>query len=188
MMIIDGSFLLEFLRNYDDRDGKVFAKVPSMSNMVDSTRMKLAYNLIIRDMVMLENQIPLFVVREILCFQSKAHEIADAELSKMLIGFVKEVSPFRVTQNLSCNDVKQYAHLLQLLYFMFVPNSIVRETIGNEQHIDIPESKEETIGDSSSVMQLFDRVKSLNISPIRLVKNVLEKPIKFLMKVPWNII
>ncbi|XP_038988915.1 putative UPF0481 protein At3g02645 [Phoenix dactylifera] len=189
MMVIDASFLLEFLRNYADAEGKAFKKATSMSHMVDAERMKLAYNSILRDIVMLENQIPLNIVRKILRFQSTSCEIADRQLSTMLIGFVKEVSPFKVMDNLSSIDTKRYAHLLQLLYFVVVPK-VKEESKTNEieDHVDVPESNEEKPPtDPSYVKQLFNSVWS-SASDSKIVKVLIIKPFKFIAKVPWKII
>jgi hypothetical protein len=62
MMAIDASFLLEFLQIYAVKEGIVFTRVSSrMSHLVDYAGRKSSHNAILRDMVMLENQIPLFV-------------------------------------------------------------------------------------------------------------------------------
>lgn len=189
MMVIDASFLLEFLRNYSDAEGKTFRKVPSMSHMVDAARMKLLYNPILRDIVMLENQIPLHLVRKILRFQSTSNQIADSELSTMLIGFVKEVSPFKVMDNVSNIDTKRYAHLLQLLYFVIVPKVEVEiETKEIEHHVDVPESNEETPSAVPSyVKNLFNSLWS-SVSGLKILNVLIKKPLKFLVKVPWKII
>ncbi|KAG1327663.1 putative UPF0481 protein [Cocos nucifera] len=189
MMFIDGSFLLEFLRNYSDAEGKAFRKVPSMSHMVDAEKMKLVYNSILRDIVMLENQIPLNLVRKILRFQSTSNQIADSELSTMLIGFVKEVSPFKVMDNISSIDTKRYAHLLQLLYFVIVPK-VKEESKANEieHHVDVPESNEEQPpADPSYVKKLFNLVWS-SASSLKIMNVLIKRPLKFLVKVPWKII
>ncbi|CAJ1951343.1 unnamed protein product [Sphenostylis stenocarpa] len=67
MMAIDASFLLEFLQ-----DGTI---VP---------RRKSSHNAILRDIVMLENQIPLFVLRKMLELKFSSLEAADDMLSRRL--------------------------------------------------------------------------------------------------------
>ncbi|KAJ9684242.1 hypothetical protein PVL29_016633 [Vitis rotundifolia] len=65
MMAIDASFLLEFLQVYAMKEGRMLTRVSSrMSHLVDYAGAKSAHNAILRDMVMLENQIPLFVLRQ----------------------------------------------------------------------------------------------------------------------------
>ncbi|KAG1327812.1 putative UPF0481 protein [Cocos nucifera] len=190
MMAIDASFLLEFLRNYSKAEGKVFRRVPTMSHMVDAARMKLAYNCILRDIMMFENQIPLFLARKILRFQCSSYQIADKELSNMLIGFVKAVSPFEVMKNFPSIDVKRHAHVLQLLYFMIVPKAEeASETINEtEVHVDIPELNEKKpMGNPSYVKRLFHSIWS-RASDLKIMEVLPTKPIKFLVKLPWNII
>ncbi|XP_038987915.1 putative UPF0481 protein At3g02645 [Phoenix dactylifera] len=190
MMTIDASFLLEFLRNYSNAKGKVFRKVPTMSHMVDAARMKLAYNCILRDIMMLENQIPLFLVRKILRFQCPSYQSADKELSNMLIGFVKEVSPFKMMENFSSIDVRRHAHLLQLLYLMIVPNAKeASETIDEtEVHIGIPELNDtKPTGNPSYVKKFFNSVWS-QASGLQILGVLATRPIKFLVKIPWKII
>ncbi|XP_038988017.1 putative UPF0481 protein At3g02645 [Phoenix dactylifera] len=190
MMTIDASFLLEFLRNYSNAKGRVFRKVPTMSHMVDAARMKLAYNCILRDIMMLENQIPLFLVRKILQFQCPSYQIADKELSNMLIGFVKEVSPFKMMENFSSIDVRRHAHLLQLLYLMIVPNAKeASETIDEtEVHIGIPELNDtKPTGNPSYVKKFFNSVWS-QTSGLQILGVLATRPIKFLVKIPWKII
>ncbi|KAK2631652.1 hypothetical protein EUGRSUZ_L02628 [Eucalyptus grandis] len=70
MMAIDALFLLEFLQIYAIKEGKMLSRVSSrMSHLVDIAGRKSAHNAILRDIVMLENQIPLFILRKMLEFQ-----------------------------------------------------------------------------------------------------------------------
>ncbi|KAH7675051.1 hypothetical protein IHE45_08G113200 [Dioscorea alata] len=191
VMAIDASFLLEFLRNYCDVEGRAFRRVPSMSHMVDSKRIKFAYNSIIKDVVMLENQIPLFLLRRILYFQSLSEKEADAQLSKMLVGFVTEVSPFKLLELSKRLDVKKFAHLLGLLYCMIVPrNDEDQET--DEIYLipfDNPEENpKEDFGDDSCIKNLLTEAWSSITGEgmvVEFVKKVLvAKPMQFLSKLP----
>ncbi|KAM0943475.1 hypothetical protein DsansV1_C13g0122571 [Dioscorea sansibarensis] len=192
VMAIDASFLLEFLRNYSD-EGKAFRRVPSMSHMVDSKRIKFAYNSIVKDVVMLENQIPLFLLRRILYFQCSSEGQADDELSKMVMGFVTEVSPFKLLEGSKRLDVNKHAHLLGLLYCMIVPrNEEDQETDEIEigfDGLDIDENSKEDFGDDGYIKQLFSSAwSSINQGEgmvIDFVKKVLVgKPMQFLSKLP----
>ncbi|PON51650.1 hypothetical protein PanWU01x14_214720 [Parasponia andersonii] len=88
MMAIDASVLLEFIQVYPIKDGKVLSRLSSrMSHLVDYAGRKLAHNAILRDMVMLENKIPLFVLRKVLEFQFSSLEAADDMMFAMLAGF-----------------------------------------------------------------------------------------------------
>ncbi|KAJ0965937.1 hypothetical protein J5N97_027075 [Dioscorea zingiberensis] len=194
LMAIDASFLLEFLRNYAEVEGKTYRRVPSMSHMVDSKRIKLAYNLILRDVVMLENQIPLFLLRKIMRFQCSSEEEADTELSKMLMGFVKEVSPFKFLES-RCIDVKEHSHLLGLIYYMIVPRDEEDgdiEEMEVHDHDGLIDSDHEPVkefGDEGYAKQLFtsawSSVAQGEGAAVHFVKKVLiGKPVKFLGKLP----
>ncbi|XP_039118327.1 putative UPF0481 protein At3g02645 [Dioscorea cayenensis subsp. rotundata] len=198
MMAIDASFLLEFLRCFSSTiEDKSFTKVPSMSHMVDSKKIKLAYNLILKDVVMLENQVPLFLLRKIIHFQFSSEEEADAELSNMLIGFVKEISPFKVSEESSPKDVLGHAHLLELLYYVIVPRinehqDSTKEIIDNDQSgkADMCDSDKKSNGCVNNffgvVWSSVAKKKGLTYNFVK--KVLIGKPIKFLIKGPWSII
>ncbi|KAI4355790.1 hypothetical protein L6164_004530 [Bauhinia variegata] len=99
MMAVDASFLLEFLQVYAFQEGNKIPGVSSrMSHLVDYSLRKSAHNAILRDIVMLENQIPLIVLREMLKFQFQSLESADDMLLLMFIGLFKEISPFKMME------------------------------------------------------------------------------------------
>ncbi|XP_009410371.2 putative UPF0481 protein At3g02645 [Musa acuminata AAA Group] len=188
MMAIDASFLLEFLRNFSCEKG------PSMSQMTDLMGIKMACNSILRDVVMLENQIPLFLIRKMLCFQRSSSQAAEDELSMMLVRFLKAVSPFTATQSLArIVQVKRYAHLLQLLYCIIVANAKDMCSSSNNNNeiecvIDAPESNnEQNKVDSQYSTQLFDSVWS-SASALHIMNLLIVKPIEFLLKVPWPVV
>ncbi|URE17302.1 hypothetical protein MUK42_12298 [Musa troglodytarum] len=188
MMAIDASFLLEFLRNFSCEMG------PSMSHMTDLMGMKMACNSILRDVMMLENQIPLFLVRKMLCFQCSSSQAVEDELSMMLVRFLKAVSPFKATQSLArIVQVKRYAHLLQLLYCIIVANAKDMCSCSNNNNeiecvIDAPESNNEENKDASQyAAQLFDSVWS-SASALHIMNLLIVKPIEFLLKVPWPVV
>ncbi|KAL9460160.1 hypothetical protein AB3S75_003377 [Citrus x aurantiifolia] len=96
-MAIDASFLLEFLQIYAMNDDA-----------------KAAHNVILRDLVMLENQIPLFVLRKMLEIQYSSLESADDMLMSMLKGFCKERSPLKMKDK-PLIKISECAHLLGIL-------------------------------------------------------------------------
>ncbi|XP_034704119.1 putative UPF0481 protein At3g02645 [Vitis riparia] len=124
MMAIDASFLLEFLQVYAIKAGRVLTRVSSrMSHLVDYAGTKSAHNAILRDMVMLENQIPLFVLRKVLEFQFPTLDQADDMLCSMLAGFGEDLCPFGMMKDLPQIHVEEQAHLLDFLYHLIVPRS-----------------------------------------------------------------
>ena len=88
MMTVDASFLLEFLQVFycAIQDGTKVA------------RGKSYHNAILRDIVMLENQIPMFLLRNILEFKFSSLEAVDDTLMLEFISLFKEVSPFKMME------------------------------------------------------------------------------------------
>ncbi|XP_059458412.1 putative UPF0481 protein At3g02645 [Corylus avellana] len=202
MMAVDASFLLKFLGIYAIEEGKVLRKVSSrMSHLVDSGGAKSAHNAILRDMIMLENQIPLFVLRKVLELQFSSQEYADGVLLAMLMGLCNELSPLKLAEDVSKNiQVSKAAHLLDFLYDMIVPKMeepspppIVIEIEGVDDRNEGMEGEKKSSADSSYVKQFLDEVwkllSKLNRGPILLIKKVLVSgPIKLLVKLPWTIL
>ncbi|XP_054782612.1 putative UPF0481 protein At3g02645 [Prosopis cineraria] len=122
-MAVDASFLLEFLQVYAIEEGSKVPRVSSrfMSHLVDYAGKKSAHNAILRDLVMPENQLPLFVSREMLEFKFTSLEDADDLLFLMVIGLFKELSPFKLMDDHPNVQVSECAHLLDFFYDMIVP-------------------------------------------------------------------
>ncbi|KAK3005641.1 hypothetical protein RJ639_017532 [Escallonia herrerae] len=199
MMAVDASFLLEFLQVYAVKEGKVLTRVTSrMSHLVDVAGKKSIHHAILRDMVMLENQIPLFLLRKMLEFRLLSIELADETLLSMLVGLCGELSPFKMIEDFNppIVQITDRAHLLEFLYHMIVPISQeLSEIVGveAEDHPEIEESDGKPSGSSSHVKQLFNMLWSLlsklNDGPVRFLKNmILSKPVKLVVKLPWTIV
>ncbi|CAH9101896.1 unnamed protein product [Cuscuta europaea] len=119
MVSMDACFLLEFLG--------VYANCPRpevelrMSHMVDALGRKSGHNATLRDMVMLENQIPLSVLRRMLEWELSSQEFADQVLLSMLMGLYKDLSPFPVSELIP--RLEDCAHLLDFFYQLMVPDA-----------------------------------------------------------------
>ena len=199
MMAIDACFLLDFLQVYAVRSGRAIKKSSSkmMTHLVDYAGTKSAHNAILRDMVMVENQIPLYVLRKLLEFQFSALDEADDMLLLMLVGFGEDLCPFPMTYLSDQIHVEEQAHLLDFLYHVIVPprlkeTSEVEVVIEPENEDDEPnENKERSSPESNYVQQLFlmiwDILSALAQSPIRLLKlPSFSNPVKLIMKFPWK--
>ncbi|KAH9715514.1 hypothetical protein KPL71_021080 [Citrus sinensis] len=182
MMAIGASFLLEFLQIYAIKDGKLSKTYSSrsMSHLLDYAGTKAAHNAILRDMVMLENQIPLFVLRKMLEFEYSSLESADEMLQAMLMGFCEELSPFKLMKDMPMINISESAHLLGYLYDMVVPKSEQKaseiiEVVDDEGEAKQPQERYST--DLAYSNKLFSEVwklvSKLTIRPIRLIKNLL---------------
>ncbi|CAD6211666.1 unnamed protein product [Miscanthus lutarioriparius] len=127
MMAIDVSFLLEFLQTFSKNNGnqqRALQRIPSrMSHLVDPSRRTSSHSMLLRDIVMLENQVPLFLLLKAIesrCLTAAAQPLAQSVLSSMLVGFFQEVSTFRGIGR-PCTDANRHVHLLDILYSNMVP-------------------------------------------------------------------
>ncbi|CAK7351133.1 unnamed protein product [Dovyalis caffra] len=174
MMAIDASFLIEYLQVCALRDREMLSKVPSgMSHLFDYSRRKSSHDAILRDIVMLENQIPLFILRKVLEFQLLSLESADDILYSMLMGSCKELSPFKTVVSLSGVKVSDHAHLLDFLYNIIVPQV--------EESLEIPE---EVKDDSKSTQDNEESSKGPASFLNKLLKSA---PCEVIIKLPWKI-
>lgn len=198
MMAIDASFLLEFLQVYAIKEGKSLSRLSSrMSHLVDYSGTKSAHNAILRDMVMLENQIPLFVLRKMLEFQFSSLEAADDMLYSMLMGFCKELSPFKMAEDLPKLLVSECAHLLDFLYDMVTPKleepCEVVEIDQDQTEAENGKKSSSSTGSSNHVKwflhEVWKLLSKLNKGPIRLIKRVLlSRPVKLIFQLPLTIL
>ncbi|KAF0904968.1 hypothetical protein E2562_039212 [Oryza meyeriana var. granulata] len=207
MMVVDGAFLLEFLQIFaaaeDGGGGKpALRRVSSrMAHLVDFAGRKSAHNLILRDMLMLENQMPLFLLRKILEPQCSSAEEAGELLGRMVTGLMKELCPFKMMDNFPSIDVAKHAHLLELLYYLLVPkpaddSAAADATNGHDEGYDIEEQpvdgggggEEKPPAGCEYVKQLFAAlwgiVSNLKSGPMQYVA----KPISFAVKAPWKML
>ncbi|CAL9010721.1 unnamed protein product [Prunus brigantina] len=199
MMAIAASFFLELLQIYGAKEGRALTRVSSsMSHLVDVSGSKSAHHAILRDLVMLENQIPLFVSRRILEFQFTSLEQADDLLLSMLMGLCKELSPFKVVdQDLPKIQVSECAHLLDFLYQMITPKLERRpsEIVEAEDEGESTPHKGSNSSDDSLnfvkqfLQEVWKLLSKLNEGPVRLLKKLLVSgPVKVLFKLPWTIL
>ncbi|QCE02140.1 hypothetical protein DEO72_LG8g151 [Vigna unguiculata] len=199
MMAVDASFLLEFLQVYAMQEGAKVQRVSSsMSHLVDYAGKKSAHNAILRDIVMLENQIPLFVLRKMLEFKFSSLESADEMLSMMFIGLFKEISPFKMMEEYPNIQVSESVHLLDFLYDVIVPKleqqpDTIEGEVQEEEEEQKHENEEKSSDYSSHVKQFFSEIwkllSKLNKGPVKLIKKViLSKPLKVFVQLPWKIV
>jgi hypothetical protein len=148
---------------------------------------------------MLENQIPMVILRKMLKIQSPSSDLGDSVLFSMLVGFGRELSPFKVMneETLLNIQVKDRAHILDFMYHMIVPQCEELQEIIEIEDDPKDEDEEEKdgkklFGETSHVKQFFEVIykvlsKVLH-APISLLKTILSKPLKLLVKLPWSII
>ncbi|GJT79291.1 putative UPF0481 protein [Tanacetum coccineum] len=95
MMAVDMAFLLEFLQVYYMKEEGQNLKnnvIIGMSHLVDIIGKKLSHVTILHDLVMMENQIPLFLIQTMLEHQCKKNtelnQSAEEILKTMLMGLI----------------------------------------------------------------------------------------------------
>ncbi|KAI7729575.1 hypothetical protein M8C21_032641 [Ambrosia artemisiifolia] len=203
MMAVDMAFLLEFLVVYSmKQEGRTLTRATtSMSHLVDVTGKKLSHVAILRDLVMVENQIPLFLIKNMLEHQRK--EIDDRttgeKLKSMLLGLYHELSPFQ-EQETADVDIDDCDHILDFLYHMTVPNN-------KELHIDdvieieyegVSEEacdgdQEKSFAKPSHLRQFTNYIWKIlsksNAGLIRVSRKIIfGRPVVLVAKLPWRII
>ncbi|WVZ94933.1 hypothetical protein U9M48_040760 [Paspalum notatum var. saurae] len=173
MMAIDTCFLLDFLERYH-RD-EATDMVCSAGNWIDAT---------VRDAMMLENQLPLFLFSEALALRhpNADHAAATDELQAVLGRFIKEVSPIKTIAELVLADAAKHAHMLELLYHFLVPDASVFDGNGCRDPPPMVPADECTINmlDPSQPLPDYDKVKqacvqvsSLDVAPVRYIRESL---------------
>uniref|UniRef100_A0A0D9X4S1 Uncharacterized protein n=1 Tax=Leersia perrieri TaxID=77586 RepID=A0A0D9X4S1_9ORYZ len=191
MMAIDTCFLLDFLEGYH-RD-EATDMVSSAANWI---------NAVVRDAMMLENQIPLFLFAaalELRHVDVAADAAADA-LRGVLDRFITEVSPIKTTANAAlavAGDLERHAHLLELLYHFLVPTDAVAEAEGNEppplvpedfSALDVFDEMQKEIPDYDKVKTACLQVSSLDVAPVRFIKkNLISRPMSMATSLPGKL-
>ncbi|KAG6789063.1 hypothetical protein POTOM_005147 [Populus tomentosa] len=197
MMALDVSFLLEFLQIYSLKETSSSSRVVTsrMSHLLDYSKRKSVHHVILRDMVMLENQVPLFVLRKVLEFQYLSVESADEMLLSMIMGLAKDLSPFKTIELPKSKNILEHSHLLDLLYDIIVPKVEEPVEISEEFADQIEADKPESEGfgfDSNYVKQLlkeiWNTVSQLTTGPVSLLIKNISSTVTIQLKFSWTIL
>ncbi|XP_059431586.1 putative UPF0481 protein At3g02645 [Corylus avellana] len=185
VMAIDGLFLFKLLCCYGVRKDTLTSS-NILRGLVDPADIRLHQDGIIRDTMMLENQIPIFVLKIILfveCSESKTKmpPIVKECLPQLLLGYCKAFSPLKVLEKYPNSAALKHAHLLDLLYHLIM----LKEPPAAEPEKEEPE-EEASKGKRKRVrrstgLQALGVIASLAMpqevrQPIELVKGLLELP------------
>ncbi|CAM0908250.1 unnamed protein product [Alopecurus aequalis] len=185
MMAIDTCFLLDFLEGYH---------VKEATHMVTSSTNWI--NHMVRDAMMLENQIPLFLFAESLQLRHASEEVAADAMCAVLDHFIRDVCPVKTTAlALDCDILAGNAHLLELLYNFLMPASVFITEDAGELPPPVPEeilsmdALEQQVPDYDKVKQACMQVSSLDIAPVQFIKRNLSTvsslPGRIMSKVPF---
>lgn len=204
MMAVDAAFLLEFLEIYSVKEGKLLTKVTSrMSHLVDSAGRKSAHIAILRDMLMLENQVPLFLLRKMLELELGSKDSADEMLLSMLTGLCRELYPFKSPEVLPNILIQDSAHILDFFYRLLMSKA-ARQSLINEADHEVEEEGHEDDGENDELEKSHEKssryvvtflrevwkiISKLNKGPVRSLKSLAHsKPVKLVLKMPWTIV
>ncbi|XP_028117642.1 putative UPF0481 protein At3g02645 isoform X1 [Camellia sinensis] len=182
-MTIDGLFLLEFLHTCISKKDRLSSSWSRKPNLFESEGSKFAGHSILRDVVMLENQIPIFLLGNIFDFLNIDKNV----LLSMVVSFCSEVSPFKlIKKDLSLSEVYEHDHLLKLLYHLIVMNvKVPKEACPINMPSGALSPEEEIhpkVNSGSQILCSLLKVSSnLNIP---LVKKI-TKPINMIVNLPW---
>lgn len=129
-MAIDGLFLLDFFHNYlNDQVSGSFMR--GIEEQVQISGVKLTKHAIIRDIIMVENQIPTYMLMRILVLASSIPVDSVQEyLGSMLLSFCKKHSPFKLPHSTpTCSEVvTNHYHVLDLMYHLVVSHKETKPT------------------------------------------------------------
>ncbi|KAF5945916.1 hypothetical protein HYC85_016144 [Camellia sinensis] len=195
IMAIDGLFLLEFLHSfYINMKENMSSSTSTTAHLMDSAGRKLVHNGILGDIMMLENQIPIFLLSKILSIQCSLPDVEDNLLPSMLVGFCEALSPLKlIKEDLPSSQVSEHVHLLDLLYHMTVPkiegphDPPSNNTYGNMGSSSFGTSSSPRL-DSSKSGQVFDKLWNLltNLN-VGLISKI-TKPVQNILGVSSNIV
>ncbi|XP_047942580.1 putative UPF0481 protein At3g02645 [Salvia hispanica] len=155
MVAVDSCFLLDFLQR-----------------KTGSGRKTGLHDAILRDIVMLENQIPLFSLKKTLAFISGSTDGVDDRLYAMAVGLCTDSSPLMIQESNGVDQINKSAHLLEFLYNMILPH--LQESF--ETELDNDEEGP-------------NKAAPAKTGPFSLIKRlVLSKPVNIILTLPWKII
>ncbi|XP_047960227.1 putative UPF0481 protein At3g02645 [Salvia hispanica] len=191
IMALDACFTFEFTHACGLKKGKILKKVPSgLSHIIDSSGKKMAHNSILRDLLMLENQIPLLVMRMLLELHFCSKETADQHLLTILTSMSRSLSPFKAAEKAEMAAVREYAHVLDFLYHFIVPEADIPypKKEKKRKREELCEAEAEPTKLCKLVCSVWCLLSKLILGFIRVVKCIIFwKPLKLLVKIPWTI-
>ncbi|KAK2979988.1 hypothetical protein RJ640_020014 [Escallonia rubra] len=126
MLLLDGCFVLELLYKCKEEE---FGGDPIFSNL-------LFHLDIIHDLVLLENQIPLFVLEELFECTLKRIKGYPSSLTDLVLHFFKTLNIFEDIEMKKKDTTTSDCHILGLLHSCYRPSSAPQENNNEYQHIN----------------------------------------------------
>uniref|UniRef100_A0A803LWZ8 Uncharacterized protein n=1 Tax=Chenopodium quinoa TaxID=63459 RepID=A0A803LWZ8_CHEQI len=211
IMVIDSIFLVQFLLGIDDRE--------NASCLWDSTRTRYlldqnqsAYHSILKDIMKLENQIPIFVLNRIFHLSASDitgdydydhplhtqthHEANDDHydhripmmLKMILLKACLKLSPLPTNEtHLISHGNKEYAHLLELMYYLIVPKA---DTLISHSEYSIDQEGKRAENKDQEKRQKFNwspdkwSIKLATFDQLRIVQKIKQiKPVQVIYRI-----
>ncbi|XP_052198802.1 putative UPF0481 protein At3g02645 [Diospyros lotus] len=178
ILAIDGLFLIDFIYLFTNRKEETDLCSTTTAVLVDCGGKKLASDEILGDILMLENQVPIFVLSKIL----SVHFLPDDVLPSILMSLCKALSPLKFKENVPLSDVLKRAHLLDLLHHLTVPKLEVEDEY---RSIYAENDESQNLKDDSQHVfaQLWSNFSGLNVGFVRKIT----KPIEMIISLPGKI-
>ncbi|XP_052198396.1 putative UPF0481 protein At3g02645 [Diospyros lotus] len=181
IMAIDGLFLIDFIYLFTNRKDETDLSSTTTAVLVDCGGKKLASDDILGDMLMLENQVPIFVLSKILSVH-RLPESGEDILPSNLMRLCKALSPLKLKENVPLSEVLKRAHLLDLLHHLTVPKLEVEDEC---RSIYVENDESQNLKDDSQHVfaQLWSYFSGLNVGFVRKIT----KPIGMIISLPGKI-
>ncbi|XP_022959754.1 putative UPF0481 protein At3g02645 [Cucurbita moschata] len=199
MLAMDASFLLEVLQTCAiTKKYSLFRTSSKLSCSVEYDGRKPTDNAILRDIVMLENQVPLFILRNMLAYQYTSVEPAQV-LASMLLALYEYLSPFKGKKKEKDSQalVPECFHLLDFLYRMITPILANPSEIIEDDHTHKEPTKQHVERNFEHSFypvrelgkQIWKILSKLNSGPAHLYRIIVGfRPLQVIFKLPWTII
>ncbi|GLJ35835.1 hypothetical protein SUGI_0719440 [Cryptomeria japonica] len=193
LMALDASFVLECLQFYVKEGDQASPQVKQLGLILDPSRRSATHNAIMRDLIMLENQLPLFLLEKLLEIEMGSQAKAEERLFNLVNLACKEWSPFILKMRDSSRMcIKERGHILEVLYYSIVPAAAMGHTISNKE-----EDGKVPLRDSNYLMRAlkasWKALSSLKVGFVKLVSalpdRVLEgRPAQFVTQLSTNLV
>ncbi|KAF2320966.1 hypothetical protein GH714_032243 [Hevea brasiliensis] len=158
IMVIDGLFLLQLICDEQPLE------------FVDSSGRKFPMEAILRDVVLLENQIPFFVLEHLLARSNPATKIQS--LLSMTIKFCPRISPVALQGYFPKKSFECPLHLLDLLYNLVWFGGF---PVGRDNAVAIGRQRSFNVWSA-----LWDMISSLNVGFLVIPKKIIDLILKIL--------
>lgn len=193
LMALDAAFLLECLQFYvrHHNDQTSHSDVKHLGRILDPKAASAVHNSIVRDLMMLENQVPVFLLQKLLELQLGSRAKAEESLSSLLKLVCQELSPFSFELPENSNlYINEGAHLLEVLYYAIVP-------VFHTQNPTAKGNDAPATADMSTIAKgfssLWKTLSSVKFGPIRFLTRLPQralnsKPVQVAKKLPLRLL